>query len=300
MPAKIQILFLLTTQLFLVPHLLCAEDRERSFYEAPGNASSTEQLRRGFYYYKDAQPEPEEKQAENKPKEQPDIPWQNLTSIPGGQYNEMIEKQLDYALSHPEDTKAVQDYMILQSEAVRRANVFQRNWGKLLVENPGLNPLAIHPTNSVARVADLRQTRQDKEQILAEMRENMAILFFTRAGCPYCTEQRKILNNFATEWNWPKIQEVDINQFPESAQDFGVQLTPDIFVVGNVREEVKTQRLAAGLTTGDQIMKGLMDAYSYWFQGRQYQLPQDTQQDEMMQKEIQNRMEQGREEAKKP
>ena len=266
----------------------------------PGEPDSTEQLRKGFYYYKDGEPPPiEPKQPETETRKTPDIHWNQITEVPAKDLKRYLDEQLEYATTFPTDQGAVQDYIILQAEAIRRATEFQRSWAKVLLQSPGLNPLAIHPTSRVAKVADITQKRQDQNQFLGDMRENMAILLFTRQGCSYCEQQRKILNNFVQQWGWKNIQEIDINEYPETAQAYGVELTPDIFLVGNVGDQVKTQRLAAGLTTGDLILKGIMDAYSYWFLGHLYQLPQDRQQDEMLLREIQARMEKGKEETEK-
>jgi len=275
--------------------------RTKSFYEITGDTESTAHKTKGFYFYQDADPEEEDKEVEPTKKKNlydpPDIPWANLMSIPPAEFRKLLDEQLDYALINPQNKKAVKDYMIIQAEAVRRAQAFQRTWAKVLIETPGLDPTALHPTNRLAQIADINQRSTDREQILGELRENMAILFFSRAGCPYCEQQRKILENFVKTWKWENLKEIDILEFPQVAQDYQVEIVPDLYVVGNVHGDIRRQRLHAGLTTGDQILKSLMDAYSNWFKGTNYQLPQETQSDQMLFKSIQTRMDEGQTET---
>jgi thiol-disulfide isomerase/thioredoxin len=108
----------------------------------------------------------------------------------------------------------------------------------------------------------------------------MGLILFYSPRCPYCEKEIEILQGFARKWGWGEnIRLIDSRANHDVADKFGVQVTPDLWIVGNISgnedgSDVLSMRLGTGLITISEIEDALMRAYFEWFEGKNYERPE--------------------------
>lgn len=178
-------------------------------------------------------------------------------------FQELIEDVGKWAIQNPDDTDQMEKLITLQYVALDRSDKFQQSWQETINRLPVLNPAAQRPSTKTATLIELSSRQEDRNMYVAEMRETMGILVFSKKGCPYCEKQRSIILEFTEKWQWKNIIEMDIEENPDAAVEYSVSVVPDIFLVANLPDgEIVRHRLNAGLTTQDDILRGLLNAYS--------------------------------------
>jgi conjugal transfer pilus assembly protein TraF len=233
----------------------------------------------GFFFYRDEAREQEEKPKAPKPVKTPKTPekpryekgsydgkmrWRDIDYLSTAEVRQLVEDVKDYAIQYPTPDN-VRDYMTLQAVVMEKATRFQQTWAEVLLENPVLNENAKRPASTIASGILIRQERDDKTAAIEEMKDDMGIVFFYADECPFCDQQKTILENFANARGWQNITGVNISREPKAAVEFGVQLVPDLWVVGNVNGKIEKRRISAGLSVGTQIERGILQAHSRWF-----------------------------------
>lgn len=285
--------FLMLGLLLLAP---AAHSRERNDFQQNSEAAFAKPEKDGFFFYRDqveAQPPGVLPKAEA-PKPAPTrfdgtIPWDELERMHPDDFAKLVDDVQKWSIQDPQPER-LKDYMTLQRVAILRSENYSRAWAQVLRDNPALDPTVSRPPTRIGSRVEAQIRNEETSSIIAEMKDQMGILFFTRTGCRYCDEQRAILLGFMEEWGWQNVQEINVNEFPDAAAEYGVQLVPDLFVVGNVGEEIRRQRLRAGLTTRQEIEAGLAEAYSIWFLGRSYLPPQQAENEAAFLQFLQSRL----------
>ena len=228
----------------------------------------------GFFFYRDNLEEARPAAEERTPAEfDGKIPWDKVETMHPDEFAQLMTDMQKWSI-HKAKPEYIKEYLTLQRVAVMRSENYSRVWKQVLKDNPELDPTVARPPTRIGSRIEAQIQNEQTAEVIGEMREQMGILFFTRPGCQYCVEQKNILLGFMEQWNWGNVQEINVNEFPDAAQEYGVTLVPDLFVVGNVKDTIRRQRLRAGLTTRQEIEAGLMEAYSTWFHGRSYMTPQ--------------------------
>jgi len=87
------------------------------------------------------------------------------------------------------------------------------------------------------------------------------------------------MQGFSRKWGWNNIIFVNVKEDLDAYLEYGVQVTPDLWVVGNVKyddgtEERKQMRIKSGLATIADIEMGLLKAYYEWFEGKNFERPE--------------------------
>jgi conjugal transfer pilus assembly protein TraF len=262
---------------------LAHAERLQGYFEQHSDGAETKPRKEGYFFYKDELPlpvmepkpqEPDEttvaeKKDDEKKEFDGEIPWDELYAMHPDKFQALLDETLKWSLMEPTKER-VQKYMTMQYVAMDRAEKFQQVWMDILNVQPALDTTAQRaPTATGTKLAVLEKA-VDLKNYIHEMRENMGILMFSRSDCPYCAEQMTILQSFSDWWKWENIQVIDIEENSEVAAHYGVSIVPDLFIVGNVNDEILQKRLNVGITTRDVIEKGLLEAYSLWFEGRRY------------------------------
>jgi conjugal transfer pilus assembly protein TraF len=241
-------------------------------------------VREGFFFYKDEGKEnkkkpkkvvpPVEQKQKRKGYEKGSydgkLRWSDLDDMRTPELSDLVNDVKDYAIQKP-TPENVKTYMTLQAVVMEKASRFQKVWAEVLLENPVLNENAKRPASGYVSGMMARQERTDTETAVKEMRDDMGILLFYTDDCSYCDAQKNILADFAKKHDWPNITGVNISQEPQAARDFGVQLVPDLWVVGNVNGRIERRRISAGVSPGTAIEKGLLSAHSRWFRNGPYE-----------------------------
>jgi Thiol-disulfide isomerase and thioredoxins len=235
----------------------------------------------GYFFYKDpTEEEKVEEKKEKKPKKLPfsegsfngTIPWNRVKDMHPTELRVLLDDVKNYAIQKPTEERLLA-YMTLQTMAMEKATAFQETWGEVLQQNPILNENAKRPASGFVTNMLVVEERDELAKAVEHMKEEMGIVFFYTDNCPYCDKQKEILQNFGERREWVNIVGVNITQEPEIGKEFKVQLVPDMWVVGNVDGEIKKRRLSAGLSSQKQIEKGVLNAYSRWFKGKNNYLP---------------------------
>jgi len=146
--------------------------------------------------------------------------------------------------------EAVRWYYQLQDFARRRARAFMNVTEVVMLENPDLNMQTVYPTNPVGQAARVAQRTSSMTQRLAEEAGRAALVLLTRPGCPYCDEQRKILNYFHARHGWD-IREIDIEESPDLAARFAVSYAPTTVVL--FRDSPQWAPVALGVETLERV-----------------------------------------------
>jgi len=219
---------------------------------------------------------PEVAKKENKPEEYPTdikIPWDRVWTMHPKEFQKLIDEVQDLAVMDPSNKQRVKELYALQAIASIRAKRFQEAVEEVRQEMPGLDMSTRRSPTLVASMAEAKQRMDLRSEIVPFMRDNMGLIFFHSPTCAYCQKQKYILEGFAKKWGWQRLQMVDVTADSDTAARFGVQIVPDIWVVGKVGDEIKERRIKAGLSTLADLEQGLMKAYYDWFEGKNYERP---------------------------
>jgi conjugal transfer pilus assembly protein TraF len=153
--------------------------------------------------------------------------------------------------------ETVRWYYALQDFARRRARAFMNVTELVMLQNPDLNMQTVYPTNPVGQAARVAQRSSNTASRLAEEAGRAALVLLTRRDCPYCEEQRKILNYFHARHGWD-IREIDIETSPELAARFAVTYTPTTVVL--FRDSPEWAPVALGVETLERVEEGVYRA----------------------------------------
>jgi len=153
--------------------------------------------------------------------------------------------------------ESVRWYYQLQDFARRRARAFMNITEVVMLENPDLNLQTVYPTNPVGQAARVAQRSSSMAQRLAEEAGRAALVLLTQRGCPYCDEQRKILNYFQSKHGWD-IREIDIRESPELAARFATTYTPTTVVL--FRDSPDWAPVALGVETLERVEESVYRA----------------------------------------
>lgn len=260
-------------------------ERTPGYFETHSGGEGVKAVKDGYFFYKDSAPaaveEPPITKAAEAPEKRPEpevrkfsghVPWDEVYSMHPDLFQELIEDTGKWAIQNPAENSRMDNYITLQYVALDRADRFEKAWKESLNRNPVLNVSAQRAPSRAATAIELSTRQNDFDGYVREMRETMGIIVFSKKGCPYCDKQRTIMRDLAEKWRWDNIIEMDIDEHPDAAAEYSVSIVPDIFLVANLPDgEITRRRLSTGLTSQNDLVRGLLDAYSIWFKGRPYQ-----------------------------
>jgi thiol-disulfide isomerase/thioredoxin len=215
-----------------------------------------------------------------------DIDWEAVWKLHPDKFQALITDTQKWAIQDP-SVDRLKIYIALQKVAKERAVKFQQVWGETLNQNPLLDELKRSPTK-VGSLIEAQLSRQDREKHLKPMRENMGILYFYSSTCAYCEKQKKILEYFIDKWGWKNITAINTETEVDAVLEYGVDIVPDMWVVGHFDGEIRKRRIGAGLLTVGDIESGLMNAWSYWTRGKPYEAPETIEQLQPFEKFLEN------------
>jgi conjugal transfer pilus assembly protein TraF len=189
------------------------------------------------------------------------------------EFQKLMNEVQDLAVMNPENKQRVRELYALQAVASIRAKRFQEAVSEVRQEMPALDMSTRRSPTLVASMAEASQRIKERQEIVPFMRDNMGLIFFYSPECAYCEKEKFILQSFKKKWNWNNITSVNIYKDVDAKLKFDVQVTPDLWIVGRVGDEIKERRLKAGLSTMADIEFGLIKAYYEWFEGKNYDRP---------------------------
>ncbi len=265
-------------------------------FPAGASAGFFDEGRQGWFWYEDPEieeevtkeelepeimpedPEPEIEVAEPEPEpERPfdgfqDIDWEGVWNMHPDDFQDLVDDTQAWAVQDP-SVERVRVYVALQNVGRERSKRFQEAWKEALLADPVLRGPERHPSHQATRLTRL-QEREDRQEIIPQMKEDMGILFFYTDDCPMCEAQFDVLEYFKNRWDWKNIETFHADEAEEVLQEHRIHSVPETFVVGKVDGEIKERRLATGYMQLAQIERGLLNAHSRWFEDRPYESPQ--------------------------
>lgn len=144
-----------------------------------------------------------------------------------------VEKLLDETLQYAVYTRKEEDveaYYRVYDTMRRKAAAFANVSGYVTMKHPELNSRQSYGFTNPSRKAIRKDTNKNIDNLLVGSREDYAIIFLVKDGCPICPTQRNILKSFQDDFGW-RIKEVNIDYHPEAIARFNVTTTPLTIIV---------------------------------------------------------------------
>ena len=174
----------------------------------------------GYWWYKDPAVEADVRTAEK-----PTIPpLDQLRQMHPDDFQGLITAQLNYALVD-QTTESVADFYRLVDFARRQSRSFASLHGKVLLENPELNPHTSYATTNAGRSAQRKTRQQNQLQRLVHERGEFAIVMFSLEGCGFCDAQWAVLQHFSDRTGW-QIVRLDMHEHADKAARFNITSAP--------------------------------------------------------------------------
>lgn len=206
-----------------------------------------------------------------------EVDWQAVWSIPAKELSSMIDDAQSWAEQKPAEQERMLTYLKLQGVAMRRAKRFQESWSEALLKYPLLDETTQRSPTLLGSRIDAVSERKDRERVIGEMRGTMGLVYFYSTTCTYCQKQGPILQAFLEKWKWENFVAINIADNPTAVEQYGIQSVPDLWVVGNVKNKVEQRRIKSGLVDMATLERGLLNAWSMWFEGKPYDSPATVQ-----------------------
>lgn len=264
--------FLIVFLSILIPFFACANEissRNPNFFDTPDTC-------KGWFCYKDIQ---EQDSQQSKQDEQlstfaETIDWEEVWTIPPEDLKKLINETLSWAQQAPDDENRMLTYLSLQGVAMRRAKAFQEAWSAAILKYPILDEGVQRSPTTAATNLEIIAEREDRRKAISQMCDQMGLIFFFSPACAYCEKEKVIISSFIDKWDWRNLTAINIHEHPDLAAEYGVQVVPDIWVVGNTDQGIRQTRLKAGLAEHADIERGLLSAWNQWFGKSAYERPE--------------------------
>lgn len=205
-------------------------------------AAAQPEPKQGYWWYQ----APPSKEDEADPDElaKPRIPpMAELATWTPPKIRKLIEEQRDYAATVL-TIDAVADFWRLQDFARRKARAFAGVTQVAMLQNPELSAKSANPMVGDARAAMGAEKEQVRRHYLRSQAGQFALVMFSRSTCGYCRVQWPIIERFREETGW-QVTLIDIDQRPEVATRFGVEITPTTMVIR--RSSAQRMVIASGV-----------------------------------------------------
>lgn len=202
---------------------------------------------RGWFWYQDPLPEPEEEtleallQAAPSPAT-PEDPQALLQA-----YQKQLDDAKALAVMRPTDDN-VRRYIEVQKEVYDRSALFADTWRRVVWSTPALDHSINHPTNTAGQAVAQQQIHARQTTAVAALAENEGLFFFFSSECVHCHTQSQILEQFSRR-HGIKVMAISLDggtlpEFPGAvidnglAQRLGVAVTPALYMVNPRSQEI--------------------------------------------------------------
>jgi len=144
----------------------------------------------------------------------------------------------------------VRDYYELSEIARKKALAFTNASQYVWQKNPELSVAKDYPTAIPGKEARENSIRQEITSTLKNNRDEFALIYFWRPGCPYCDEQKKILKWFEERTGWA-VRHININENPALVSKVGVSTVPSIIMIHKGDQDFFP--VSAGVITSSEL-----------------------------------------------
>jgi conjugal transfer pilus assembly protein TraF len=137
----------------------------------------------------------------------------------------LAAKQLDQAIMLPTAAN-IKNYRITQDYVSAQASTFSKNWQLVNHFNPEFDASLQHPYNHSAIRVKREQDEKLKRKRIEDLAQHYGLVFFFKAGCPYCHKYASFVKDFAERFGFA-VQAVSLDggtlpEFPNPIIDQGL------------------------------------------------------------------------------
>jgi len=177
-----------------------------------------------------------------------------------------LEEKLAEAMIHPTEQN-VMNYMIEQKKWLHQSSVFAHIWGKVLLQNPELDPTATsYPVTQYGIQLQKEIENENNKRLIKNLSKENGLFFFYEGNSKISQGLSKIVKNFSEKYGWAVVAiSVDgtiLDEFGKPQIDNGISKTmeiaifPALFVV-NPKKKTATP-IATGFVSLDQIEENIV------------------------------------------
>ena len=237
---------------------------------------------KGYYFYQDRFPEPEQEITPKQLPPSPAIPLQpehfkdqlalkealkklpvdkiDLPNLPAAWLKILLTAKKEAALD-VQTEETVLSYIQVHKETFNRAQRFTDMWATVMYTHPQYDFSSSNPISTVGHeiYAEAKQVKDD--EVLRGISEKAGLFFFFTSTCPYCQKQAQMLKVFSDTYGISvKAVTQDgrtLPEFPQAVVDngmgdqLGVNKVPVIFLA--IPEEQFIVPIGTGLITLDDL-----------------------------------------------
>ncbi len=158
-----------------------------------------------------------------------DYTMRQLWNMYPDDFQNLLNAFMKKAVQHPTE-KSVLDYLTIQDIARRKSLAYASVMSYVVQKHPELTTKTVYPITAPGQTAVVSMRMREQDQTIRGGRDKFALIMFTRKGCDFCKAQESILAYFVNKYGWP-VRMVDIQENPNMAARFSVQMTPTIILV---------------------------------------------------------------------
>lgn len=181
----------------------------------------------------------------------------------------LLEEKLAEAMINPTEQN-VMDYMIEQNKWLHQSTLFARVWGKVLLQNPELDPTVTSPVTQYGIQIQKELDNERNRMLIGNLAKKNGLFFFYEGNSKTSQGFAKVVRLFSSKYDWNVVAiSVDgtiLEEFQNSKLDNGISKQmkvsnfPALFIV-NPREKSAIP-VAYGLTSLDQIEQKIILQFS--------------------------------------
>jgi conjugal transfer pilus assembly protein TraF len=197
-------------------------------------------------------PAPEREEQKNTPWVPPSLraySYEDVWNMHPDQFYEIQEAFKKKAVQNP-TVENVKDYYEVQEIARKKALAFTNTAQYVWQKHPELGVAKDYPTATPGNLSRIAQISGERQRTLQANKDDYALIYFWRTGCPYCDEQDKILKWFQGQTGWI-VKPVNIAEQPAVAARVGVETTPTIILIRKGSRDFFP--VSAGVISADEV-----------------------------------------------
>jgi conjugal transfer pilus assembly protein TraF len=158
------------------------------------------------------------------------IPWDIIDNLDPDSISYLETKSRKIAISNPSYDN-VKEYMKLQKYINDKSLKYMETFQLVSQTDPTIaNWSGSIESTKFARDVKFNNLRKDKESLLKAFNNKAGLVIFYKDGCPYCEEEKRILNMFNQDYGM-EYELVNIYEHSDLVDKFQVGAVPDIFIV---------------------------------------------------------------------
>ena len=183
----------------------------------------------GWFWYRDPPPARSAKPAT------PPLAATSVGKTPEIVAHEALKARLEQALAvaYMNPTEAnVRAYLVLQTQAVRRASTFADAWQKVVWATPEFDFTLERPVNATALEVYDREKQEAQIRTAEQLARTHVLFFLFRSDCPYCQQFAPLLKRFEQKFRLPvfaiSLDGGTLPDFPLARVDNGIAATLNV------------------------------------------------------------------------